>query len=165
MWKNIAQWGRPHMTIWRMRIACWIPKATNTYSEYVRHIYIPLQRHIDFPRLHITAYRNPLFLLLNDAFIHRYCSPNTLLFLGNWFHWPRGLRCGFAAALLLGLRVQIPPGTWMSLSCECSVLSGRGLCDELITLPEQYHRVWCFWAWSLSRVRTAWHGIGSKRQK
>jgi hypothetical protein len=23
------------MTIWRMRIACWIPKATNTHSEYV----------------------------------------------------------------------------------------------------------------------------------
>jgi len=27
--------GKPHMTIWRMRIACWIPKATNTHSEYV----------------------------------------------------------------------------------------------------------------------------------
>ena len=23
------------MTIWRICIACWIPKATNTYSEYV----------------------------------------------------------------------------------------------------------------------------------
>ena len=23
------------MTIWRMRIACWIPKATNKHSEYV----------------------------------------------------------------------------------------------------------------------------------
>jgi hypothetical protein len=23
------------MTIWRMRIACWIPKATDTHSEYV----------------------------------------------------------------------------------------------------------------------------------
>jgi hypothetical protein len=22
------------MTIWRMRIACWIPKATDTHSEY-----------------------------------------------------------------------------------------------------------------------------------
>jgi hypothetical protein len=28
--KNIVQPGRPQMTIWRMRIACWIPKATNT---------------------------------------------------------------------------------------------------------------------------------------
>jgi len=30
MWKNIVEWGRPQMAIWRMRIACWIPKATNT---------------------------------------------------------------------------------------------------------------------------------------
>ena len=28
----------------------------------------------------------------------------------------------------------------MSLSCECCVLSGRGLCDELISCPEDpYH--------------------------
>jgi hypothetical protein len=33
MWKNTAGRGRPQMTIWRMRIACWIPKATNTHSE------------------------------------------------------------------------------------------------------------------------------------
>jgi hypothetical protein len=30
MWKNIVERGRPQMTIWRMRIACWIPKATHT---------------------------------------------------------------------------------------------------------------------------------------
>jgi hypothetical protein len=27
--------------------------------------------------------------------------------------------------------------------CECSVLSGRGLCDELITHPEESYRMWC----------------------
>jgi len=26
---------RPQMTIWRMRFAGWIPKATNTHSQYV----------------------------------------------------------------------------------------------------------------------------------
>ena len=35
MWKNIVQPGRPQTTICRMRIACWIPKATNTHSGYV----------------------------------------------------------------------------------------------------------------------------------
>jgi hypothetical protein len=30
IWKNIVEWGRPQMTIWRKRIACRIPKATNT---------------------------------------------------------------------------------------------------------------------------------------
>jgi len=26
---------------------------------------------------------------------------------------------------------------------ECCVLSGRGLCDELITRPEESYRQWC----------------------
>ena len=43
-WKNIVEPGRPHMTIWRMRIACWIPKATNTHWEYVILIAFPQQR-------------------------------------------------------------------------------------------------------------------------
>ena len=30
MWKNILERGRP---IWCMRIACWIPKATNTHKH------------------------------------------------------------------------------------------------------------------------------------
>jgi hypothetical protein len=30
--------------IWRMRTACWIPKATNTHSEYVTLIASPLQQ-------------------------------------------------------------------------------------------------------------------------
>jgi hypothetical protein len=31
----------------------------------------------------------------------------------------------------------------MSVSCECCVLSGRGLCDELVPRPEESYRVWC----------------------
>jgi len=33
--------------------------------------------------------------------------------------WPRRLRRGNAAVLLLGMRVRIPPGTWRSFSFEC----------------------------------------------
>jgi hypothetical protein len=36
MWKNMAERGRQQMTIWRMRIACWIPEATDTHSEYAK---------------------------------------------------------------------------------------------------------------------------------
>jgi hypothetical protein len=35
VWKNTVEHDRPHMTIRCMRIACWIPKATNKHSEYV----------------------------------------------------------------------------------------------------------------------------------
>jgi hypothetical protein len=31
----------------------------------------------------------------------------------------------------------------MSVSSECYVLSGRGLCVGLITRPEECYRVWC----------------------
>jgi hypothetical protein len=32
MWKDLVEPGRPQMTGRRMRIACWIPKATNAKS-------------------------------------------------------------------------------------------------------------------------------------
>jgi hypothetical protein len=31
IWKNMEEPDRPQMTIWRMRIACWIPKTTNAH--------------------------------------------------------------------------------------------------------------------------------------
>ena len=39
--------------------------------------------------------------------------------------------------------VRIPPGAWIFVCCECRVLSGRGLCDELITRPEESYRLCC----------------------
>jgi hypothetical protein len=44
MWKNIEELRRPQVTMWRMHIAWWIPKATNTHSEYVILIDIPQQQ-------------------------------------------------------------------------------------------------------------------------
>ena len=48
-----------------------------------------------------------------------------------------------AAARLLRSWVRIPPGEWIFVCCECRVLSGGGLCDELITRPEEPYRLWC----------------------
>ena len=58
------------------------------------------------------------------------------------FQWPRGLRRRSAVARLLWLWFRIPPGAWMFVCCECRVLLGRGLCDELITCPEESYRLW-----------------------
>jgi len=44
MGKNIEEPGRPLTTIWRMRIACWITKATYMHSEYVIFIAFLLQQ-------------------------------------------------------------------------------------------------------------------------
>jgi len=67
----------------------------------------------------------------------------------------KGLRRGYTAAHLLGLWVPIPSGAWMSVCVECCVLSGRGLCDELITLPEMSYRLGCVVVCDLetSRIR------------
>jgi len=35
MWKNIVERGRAQITIWRLRIEGWIPKAANTHSKNV----------------------------------------------------------------------------------------------------------------------------------
>jgi len=43
-WDNIVQRGSPQMTIWRMHIACWVTKATNTHSQYEILISFPLQQ-------------------------------------------------------------------------------------------------------------------------
>jgi hypothetical protein len=44
MWKNTVEPERPLMTIWRMHIACWIPRVTDTHSKCVILIAFPLQQ-------------------------------------------------------------------------------------------------------------------------
>ena len=29
------------------------------------------------------------------------------------------------------------------VSCECCVISGRGLCDDVVARPEESYQVWC----------------------
>jgi len=53
--------------------------------------------------------------------------------------WPRGLRCRSVGARLLRLWVRISPGC--GFCCECFVLSGIGLYEELITRPEESYRL------------------------
>jgi hypothetical protein len=58
-------------------------------------------------------------------------AENRLASLGAKYHlfiiciyvvmWPHGLKRVSATAHLLGLRVRIPPVTWMFVSCECRV--------------------------------------------
>jgi len=67
-----------------------------------------------------------------------------------------------AAARLLRLWVRILPGASMFVCCECCVLSGRGLCDGLITRPEKSYRLWCVIVCDLEtpRMRRLWPVLG-----
>ena len=79
------------------------------------------------------------------------CCRHTYVQYVIWFRnyltcrsqWPRGLIRRSTAAHLLRLWVRIPQVAWMFVCCECCVLSGRGLCDELITPPEESYQLWC----------------------
>jgi len=88
---------------------------------------------------------------------------NCVYEFGSRSQWPRGLRRSRStAARLLRSWVRIPPGAWMFVCCECCVLSGRGLCDGLITRPEGSYRTWCVVVCDLetSRMRRPWPVLG-----
>jgi len=55
----------------------------------------------------------------------------------------------------------------MSVCCECCVLSGRGLCDELITRPEESYRLWCVVVCDreISWMRRPWPAGGCRAKK
>jgi hypothetical protein len=82
--------------------------------------------------------------------------------------WPRRLRSRSAAARLLRFWVRIPLGSWISISCECCVLSGRGFCDELITRPDESYWPWFVVVCDLetSWMRKPWstRGCSAKKQ-
>jgi hypothetical protein len=66
--------------------------------------------------------------------------------------------CGRSPAEIAGSN----PTGGMDVCCECCVLSGRGLCDELITLLEESYRLWCVVVCDLetSRMRSPRPALG-----
>jgi len=55
----------------------------------------------------------------------------------------------------------------MFVCCECCVLSGRGLCDKLITRPEESYQLWCVVVCDLENLKNeeAMARVGSQRHK
>ena len=90
-----------------------------------------------------AATQNPCIWMQDGYLVCTDCTYFLYVTNNRRSRWPRGLRRESVAARLLGLRVRIPSGAWMSVCCECCVLSGRGLCDGLITRPEESYRLWC----------------------
>ena len=53
---------------------------------------------------------------------------------------PKEQVCGRSTAEIVGSN---PTSGMDVFCCECCVLSGRGLCEELITRPEESYQLWC----------------------
>jgi len=74
------------MTIWRMRIACWIPKATNTHLEYVTLTALPLQQCLH-ERSSILRYTHIACLYFHQQqYTHPGFQPNFTISEFN-IHW------------------------------------------------------------------------------
>jgi len=67
--KKFIERGRPQMTIWRMRIACWITKSTNTHSEYEILMAFPVQTMVARRRLIVTLYVHRLYCCAVHQFL------------------------------------------------------------------------------------------------
>ena len=128
-------------------------------------------RHDTFPKILVGFRLNFIFVVYTKLRVpHLVLIYTDLMLLNNCrcrTQWPRGLRRGSAAARLLGLWVRIPLGAWMCVCCECCVLSGRGLCDELITRPEESDRLWFVVVCDLdtSRVRRTNGAFAPKKKR
>ena len=116
--------NQDHSTTLKTKPAYSTETATPTQYRYGPHNDVSVN-----DGLHIRGWSHKIIIL----YIILYCRSQ----------WPRGLRRRSAADRLLRSWVPIPPGAWMFVCCECCVLSGRGLYDELITRPEESYRLWC----------------------
>jgi hypothetical protein len=135
----------------------WVVIGGDTNHEALHYVVL------SYPLLHHPSYF-PLHPILENpqhTFVPHFESPSFIpISNNNGPQWPRGLRRGSAAARLLGLRVRIPPEAWMSVFCQYCVLSGRGLCDRLITRPEKSYRVWCVSVIAKPGKGRPWPGVG-----
>ena len=79
MWKNILEPGRPQMTIWCMRIACCVRKATDTHSECVILISFHCRNVRTNAPHHYVIWKLPVFLPLMWRYSDGECSEVTFV--------------------------------------------------------------------------------------
>src|SRR5215475_714854 len=82
-----------------------------------------------------SARRRDLYLITHDTHNRQISMPPV----GFEPTISAGERPGRSPAEIVGSN----PTGGMDVCCECRVLSGRGLCDELITRPEEAYRLCC----------------------
>ena len=46
MWQSIVELDRPQRTLWRQRVACWIPKATNNTAAMVTRTHLNIELYV-----------------------------------------------------------------------------------------------------------------------
>ena len=156
LWSHVAQfflkWEMLHTRVAeeiKTRILCAITIFEN------RDVYVKMWKHAvktDGPHMTWHARTISVTEKTNITILNRYITEvSTRIIQMCRSQWPRGLRRGSAAARLLEFWIRIPSGARTSFSCECCVLSGRGLWPGLIIRPQLFYRLYYAWVWSWSR--------------
>ena len=117
MWKNMEEGGRPQMTIWHMRTACWTPVSTDTHSEYVILTDFPLQQWLH-ERASLSRCTYAALLLL----IYFYVSVNVVSKIGFLVTVWLSLICSFVCSGFVWRIFQN-----LSLTSSCN-----GIWDSLV---------------------------------
>jgi len=137
-------------------------KVTNFYWPVITitlTVPPPPSNHIS--SFHVSVQVAESFLKLNDTGFQDFTASKSKF---RRSQWPRGQRRRYAVARLLRSWVRIPLEAWMFFCCKCCVLSSTGLCDELITRPEESYRLWCVVVCDLetSRMMKPWPALGRR---
>ena len=99
-----------------------------------------------------------------------YRKKNILFWTADGVEWPvpvavrsKVRACGRSLVVNAGSK-PAGEGAWMFDSYDCWMLSGRDLCDELNTRPEEPYRLWCVAVCDLrtSWMRWPWSALGRK---
>jgi len=84
----------------------------------------------------LTSDKSPLYLYGVFLFSPKELTPLAYLQPVPVAARSKAYVCGRSTAEIV---CSNPTGGHGCLSCDCCVLSGRGLCDELITRPEEFY--------------------------
>jgi len=148
--------------LWRLELITSVHALYSLSEEFLTH-------QGDHSTVHNAIWLSRTRKVLLNNRLHKHSRFKTKLiyhiYLSYVFRtsqWPHGIRRRSAAARLLRSWLRIPPVAWRFVCCECCVLSGKGLCDELITRPEEFYRLWCVVVCDLetSRMRRSWPALG-----
>ena len=92
--KKFVVQDRPQMTIWRTRSACWIPKATNAFSQYVILIVFSTAAMFSRTRFTVTFYVHCLYCCVPALCMCVWCT--------YWYNWQSLMRLGMKVMALVG---------------------------------------------------------------
>jgi hypothetical protein len=162
-WKNVVERGKPQMTIWRTRIACWIPKATSTHSQYVILIAVPLQTWLHESAL-MLRYTYIAWLVVPDSVCTVQYGLNLTTSLFDFLLFFRGV----VVAQAISHKHLTPEATVRSQVSQCKIcgehsVNGTGYIPSPTVAPCQYHSTNVQYSFSSTRssYRDKWAKTGN----